>query len=140
MNALQKTIAASALALGTLVSAPALAAYSVVPNAVSDFSVTSLSSLFTSWRAAWTSTFAAESISYTYTGLENVFGIYVGQFSVAAAPALSQSFTYLGAGTVAQFNTPGPAPVPGPIAGAGLPIVLGMMGFAAWRRRRAAAA
>ncbi len=28
--------------------------------------------------------------------------------------------------------------VPGPIAGAGLPIVLGMMGFAAWRRRQAA--
>jgi hypothetical protein len=28
--------------------------------------------------------------------------------------------------------------VPGPIAGAGLPIILGMMGYGAWRRRRAA--
>ena len=32
-----------------------------------------------------------------------------------------------------------PLPSPGPIAGAGLPIVLGLMGFAAWRRRNAAA-
>ncbi len=30
------------------------------------------------------------------------------------------------------------APVPGPIAGAGIPAVLGMLGFAAWRRRKAA--
>ncbi|TBW32427.1 hypothetical protein EYW49_22075 [Siculibacillus lacustris] len=29
--------------------------------------------------------------------------------------------------------------VPGPIAGAGLPVVLGLAGFAAWRRRRSAA-
>lgn len=31
-------------------------------------------------------------------------------------------------------------PVPGPIAAAGLPAVLGLMGFAAWKRRRGALA
>ncbi len=38
------------------------------------------------------------------------------------------------------FTNSSVAPVPGPIAGAGLPVVLGLMGYGAWRRRKAAAA
>lgn len=43
----------------------------------------------------------------------------------------------LGAGS-ATIGTSGSIAVPGPIAAAGLPGVLALMGFAAWKRRRAA--
>lgn len=49
-----------------------------------------------------------------------------------------------GAGRTIEFGpvtvsngVPNPTVVPGPIAGAGLPILLGFAGYAAWRRRKA---
>lgn len=58
---------------------------------------------------------------------------------------LGETLTKAGSGVQIGFNyeSAGPTPttfaaVPGPLAGAGLPVVLGMMGFAAWRRRKAA--
>lgn len=61
----------------------------------------------------------------------------------------SASYTFLTSGhyTLTSYVTFGEATVtatintvPGPVAAAGLPAVLGLMGFAAWRRRQNAAA
>lgn len=58
----------------------------------------------------------------------------------------STTLAFLGIGArldnvkvVEDLSTVPPVLVPGPIAGAGLPLLLGFAGYAAWRRRRQAA-
>lgn len=59
---------------------------------------------------------------------------------------LSTTLAFVGVGArldnvkvVEDLSTVPVTPVPGPIAGAGLPILIGFAGYAAWRRRRQAA-
>lgn len=78
-------------------------------------------------------TYGSTSLNQTITGL-NVGDVY--KLSLVTK-ATSGNFDVTGLnGSIA----PTPMAAPGPIAGAGLPVVLGMMGFAAWRRRKAVAA
>lgn len=59
--------------------------------------------------------------------------------TLAANSVISFTFTPTTNGGKAYIDnvTSAAVPVPGPIAGAGLPILVGVAGFAAWRRRKA---
>lgn len=67
-----------------------------------------------------------------------------GQKTKVVNTVWSGTLTFTGGNTVTFQSTALAAPqsftsVPGPVAAAGLPALLGLMGFAAWKRRRAAA-
>jgi hypothetical protein len=64
---------------------------------------------------------------------------FIGFLSTTPFTTITFDVPYLQSWVVQDFTAGTNVAVPGPIAGAGLPSLIGLMGFAAWRRRRRAA-
>lgn len=87
--------------------------------------------LFATWVDAWDDYFPLE--TYNTVKLGNTFLTAFGSGQDIRLFTTTPGATWSG-----TYTLPNIASVPGPIAGAGLPIIAAAAGFAAWRRRRVA--
>lgn len=81
---------------------------------------------------------SARDYVYTYEFVLSVPRTLVFTLTQSVAPMDGGRASITGTVTLTGPAQPLPTPVPGPIAGAGLPVAAGLLGFAAWRRRRTA--
>lgn len=129
---MMKSAFASAAVLGAVMVAPAQATVpaETAPAYYSFDLFTQLAdylNLLDSWKSAWQPYFPSASASGTLFGV--TYTSFVSGFDTRTFTSQAIGGTIGGSYTM---------PVPGPIAGAGLPLLAAGIAFAAWRRRRAA--
>lgn len=126
---IKRTAAAAAL-FGSVMVAPAHAVVDSLPTVnLLNLTFPQAASLYSAWLSAWDVHFGP---APTFLG-SPMFSVV----TYAEGPHF-QSFISMttNTGISVQFGMP----VPGPIAGAGLPLIAAGIAFAAWRRRRSATA
>lgn len=130
-----KTALASAAVLGAVMVAPAQATVPApVTNNILGQTFASAAGLLATFSMAWAPYFDLTAPGVTYNAIfaPNVLtAVYSDGLNVRTFVATSSTFFGPMTGNYQM-------PVPGPIAGAGLPLLAAGIAFAAWRRRRAA--
>lgn len=125
---MNRTTFAAAAILGTVMTAPAHAIVDSKPEVTfTGLGFSAATAYYNAWIAAWEPQFTVPKIVTTAFPFEYVT-FFEGPHIVTFTTAFSN------AGLTVKFGMP----VPGPIAGAGLPLLAAGIAFAAWRRRRAA--
>lgn len=127
-----KTTMASVAVLTAVLAMPAQAVPVPAPVTESIISTpwANVAALFGTFSSTWAPYF--DPSDYTAIILPNVIT------AVFSDGVNVRSFTAVSGTAFGSMNGTYQMPVPGPIAGAGLPLIAAGLAFAAWRRRRAA--